>query len=274
MTAAAEPAASPPLEQTRAASSLSLAIDEQTMEIHKPHAAKTWKEFFIELGTIVIGILIALGLEQMVEDFHARSRVAQARENIRSEIADNLGLIVTRDQTNGCISRRLNEVDGLIRALAAGTPSQGPIWIGTPFLAAMANSQYTSATQSGAVSLMPNQEQSGYARIYAQFEQYHQHELAEESAWADLRTLSNHPANSAVLDWQLRSAVQRARTMRFRMESGEYSLRRDTFRLGISPAGFRSFKQQSVCIPLNTPRAEAEEKVGQGSVNRVRFDNP
>ena len=25
------------------------------MEIHKPHAAKTWKEFFIELGTVVIG---------------------------------------------------------------------------------------------------------------------------------------------------------------------------------------------------------------------------
>ena len=24
------------------------------MEFHKPHAAKTWKEFFIELGTIVV----------------------------------------------------------------------------------------------------------------------------------------------------------------------------------------------------------------------------
>lgn len=244
------------------------------MEIHKPHAAKTWKEFCIELGTIVIGILIALGLEQMVEGFHDRSRVAQARENIRSEIADNLGLIASRDRTNGCISRRLDEVDVLIRASAAGALPQGPIWIGTPFLAAMADSQYTSATQSGAVSLMPNQEQSGYARIYAQFEQYHQHELSEEAAWADLRTLSNHPANSPVLDWQLRSAMQRARTMRFRMESGEYSLRRDTSRLGITPNGLRPFKQQSVCVPLDTPRAEAEEKVRDGSVNGVRFDAP
>jgi hypothetical protein len=244
------------------------------MEIHKPHAAKSWKEFFIELGTIVIGILIALGLEQVVEGFHDRSRVAQAWENIRSEIADNLGLIATRNRTNGCISRRLDEVDGLIRASAAGTLTQGPIWIGTPFLAAMADSQYMSAAQSGAVSLMPGQEQSGYARIYAQFEQYHQHELAEESAWADLRTLSNHPGSSAVLDWQLRSAMQRARTMRFRMESGEYSLSRDTSRLGIAPKGFRPFKQQSVCVPLDTSRAEAEEKVRQGSVNDVRFDGP
>ena len=29
---------------------------EPDVDIHKPHAAKTWKEFFIELGTIVTGI--------------------------------------------------------------------------------------------------------------------------------------------------------------------------------------------------------------------------
>jgi hypothetical protein len=244
------------------------------VEIHKPHAAKSWKEFVIELGTIVIGILIALGLEQVVQAIHDRSRVAQARESIRSEIADNLGLMVTRDQTNSCISRRLDEVDGLIRASEAGALPQGPIWIGTPFLAAMADSQYMSENQSGAVSLMPNQEQSGYARVYAQFQQYHQHELTEEAAWADLRTLSNHPANSPVLDWQLRAAMQRARTARFRMETGEYVLRLDTSRLGIMPKGVRVFKQQSVCVPLDTTRAEAEEKVQQGTMNGTRFDGP
>lgn len=245
------------------------------MEIHKPHAAKSWKEFFIEIGTIVIGILIALGLEQTIEALHDRSRVAQARENIRSEIADDLGLMVTRDKINGCISRRLDEVDGLIRASAAGALPQGPLWIGTPFIAAMADSQYMSATQSGAVSLMPSQEQSGYARIYAQFEQYRQHELAEEAAWADLRALSNHPANSPVLDWQLRSAMQRARTARYRMETGEYVLRRDTSRLGIEPQGIRALKQQSVCIPLDTPRAEGQAKVQAGSIiNGIRYDMP
>jgi len=56
------------------------------MEIHKPHAAKTWKEFFIEQGMVITGILIALSLEQAVERAHERSRAAQARENIRTEI--------------------------------------------------------------------------------------------------------------------------------------------------------------------------------------------
>jgi hypothetical protein len=244
------------------------------VEIHKPHAAKSWKEFFIELGTIVVGILIALGLEQMVEGFHDRTRVAQARENIRSEIADDLGRMATRDETNGCISRRLDEVDGLIRASAAGALPQSPIWIGNPFLVAVADSQYISATQSGAVSQMPIQEQSSYARIYAEFQQYHDAETAEQSAWGDLRTLSNHPANSTVLDWQLRSAMQRARTARFHMETGENTLRRDTSRLEITAIGVRSFRQQAVCIPLDTSRAEAEKKILQGGFTGVRFDLP
>ncbi len=33
------------------------------MEIHKPHAAKTWREFAVELATITAGILIALTLD-------------------------------------------------------------------------------------------------------------------------------------------------------------------------------------------------------------------
>ena len=35
----------------------------ESMEIHKPKAAHSVREFLIEIGTIVCGILIALGLE-------------------------------------------------------------------------------------------------------------------------------------------------------------------------------------------------------------------
>jgi hypothetical protein len=244
------------------------------MEIHKPHAAKTWKEFFIELGTIVVGILIALGLEQMVEGLHDRSRVAQARENIRSEIAANIGIFVTRDGTESCVSRRLDEVDGLIHASTAGSLPPGPIWIGHPFLSARADNQYMSATQSGAVALMPSQEQSSYALIYVEFDQYHQAALNEQSAWADLRTLANHPVSSPVLDWQLRSAMQKARTARFQMETAEHQIRTNTARLEIKPSAAPLFRQQSTCIPLNTPRAEAEEKELNGGRSGVRYDIP
>jgi hypothetical protein len=37
------------------------------LDVHSPRgAANTWKEFLIHLGTISIGLLIAIGLEQSV----------------------------------------------------------------------------------------------------------------------------------------------------------------------------------------------------------------
>ena len=43
------------------------------LDIHPPHhAASTWRDFLIHIATIVIGLLIAIGLEQAVEAIHRR----------------------------------------------------------------------------------------------------------------------------------------------------------------------------------------------------------
>ena len=43
------------------------------LDVHPPHSAThTWKDFFIHIATIVIGLLIAVGLEQGVEYMHHR----------------------------------------------------------------------------------------------------------------------------------------------------------------------------------------------------------
>ena len=63
---------------------------DSSMEIHKPHAAKTWKEFFIELGTIVIGILIAIGLEQTIAHYTVQCGFAAYYTNTVTVEADSL----------------------------------------------------------------------------------------------------------------------------------------------------------------------------------------
>jgi hypothetical protein len=40
------------------------------VDIHKPKAAHNGREFAIEIATIICGIVIALGLEQLVEALH------------------------------------------------------------------------------------------------------------------------------------------------------------------------------------------------------------
>jgi hypothetical protein len=60
------------------------------IDIHPPHqAAHSWRDIFVHLATITVGLFIALSLEGCVEWQHHRHLVHEARENIRSEMQDN-----------------------------------------------------------------------------------------------------------------------------------------------------------------------------------------
>jgi hypothetical protein len=244
------------------------------LDLHKPHAAKTWREFFIELGTIVTGILIALALEQAVEWWRDHRHVVDARANIRAEISAHLGLLARRSQTEACVSRRLDEIAGLIAQASTGKQAQAPIWIGHPAIWPMSNGRYQSALQSGSIGLMPGDEQAGYANLYAAFAEYDATEQDEQKAWAELRTLEQQQATTPVSDWQLRSALEQARTARWQMEATAGAVGVSAKRLNIEPNGFVPFKLQSTCIPLHTPRAEALKRVVEGRPLHQVYDEP
>jgi hypothetical protein len=60
------------------------------LDIHPPHeAVHTWKDFFIHIATIVIGLIIAIGLEQTVEYIHHRHQVEQIDEALQKESIEN-----------------------------------------------------------------------------------------------------------------------------------------------------------------------------------------
>ena len=77
------------------------------MDIHKPHAAKSWREFLIEIGTIVIGILIALGLEQAIENYHANQKTEEARQAIAAELRFNIAKAKRVVEMRDCSERQL-----------------------------------------------------------------------------------------------------------------------------------------------------------------------
>jgi len=59
------------------------------MHFHLPKPLHGWREFAGEVGIIVIGVLIALGAEQLVERLHHHSQVHGAIEKLRAEGAIN-----------------------------------------------------------------------------------------------------------------------------------------------------------------------------------------
>ena len=64
------------------------------LDVHPAHhAAQTWRDFFIHIATIVLGLIIAVGLEQTVEYLHHLREAREARENINQEVATNLDIL-------------------------------------------------------------------------------------------------------------------------------------------------------------------------------------
>lgn len=59
------------------------------LEVHAPHESiHTWKDFAIHIATIVIGLLIAVGLEQTVEYFHHQHQAAEFEEHLRADLRE------------------------------------------------------------------------------------------------------------------------------------------------------------------------------------------
>jgi hypothetical protein len=61
------------------------------LDVHAPQATvHTWKDFFIHIAIITIGLLIAVGLEQSVEFFHHRYQREQLEDQMRSVFEANV----------------------------------------------------------------------------------------------------------------------------------------------------------------------------------------
>ena len=137
------------------------------MEIHPPHApAHSFKDFVIQLVTITAGVLIALSIESVREWNHYRTLVAEAREMIQREIADNRreveGVVSGTAKRQGNLANALRLADEL---LAKKTPTVNQIELGFE-LAEVSSASWQSAERTGALAHMDYAEVQKYSRLY------------------------------------------------------------------------------------------------------------
>jgi hypothetical protein len=130
------------------------------MEIHKPKPWHGWREFLKEIGTIVIGVLIALGAEQAVEWVHVQIQVREAREALHDEIARDAMLATEAAEEDLCIDAWFDRV----AAWAKGGPR--PQLQGTTTMLPIYPTTVWDVTKTGAVPHMPLREQLAYAQFY------------------------------------------------------------------------------------------------------------
>ncbi|HEY2710896.1 MAG TPA: hypothetical protein VGI60_00135 [Chthoniobacterales bacterium] len=126
------------------------------------HVTRHWKDFFVQIAAIAIGLLLALALDRIVGYFHERHQLAQARGDLRLEIERNRHAWERNVAEVQRVQKEL-EIDlNLIQALRTNSPATGQLDYSENFYAII-DGPWQAVRQNGSLSLMPNEELQTYA---------------------------------------------------------------------------------------------------------------
>ena len=156
------------------------------MEIHKARPAHSWREFFTELGTIVLGICIALSGEEIISWYHWRGQMREAGTAIASEMTYNLVGAIARIRSLDCGERRLDALS-IILDEAARTGSLPPVGlIGGPVRHQWRSDAWDSVVASQTAAHFPPEKLAALASLYKRVQRAELYATRETEAWSDL----------------------------------------------------------------------------------------
>ena len=134
------------------------------MDIHKPKPWHGGREFLKEFGTIVLGVLVALGAEQTVEWLHRQAEVREARDTLRAEIAQDMGKAHFNQRRETCDRPVLQKW----AAWADGGPRPP---VGSTALVELTSTSW-DVVKAGPVAAMSLKEKLAFAQFYARVADY------------------------------------------------------------------------------------------------------
>jgi hypothetical protein len=137
------------------------------MEIHAPHEpVRSLRDFLYHMLTVVLGILIALALEGLVEWNHHRHVVNETKESLASEIRINQTRLSVGLALAPKAEQRLHAVIQLAetRQTSHNAPSV-PLDLSFGIFP-LNSTSWTTAQFSGALPLMDPPDVQKYARLY------------------------------------------------------------------------------------------------------------
>jgi hypothetical protein len=129
------------------------------LDVHPPeHTPHSWKDFFIHVGTICVGLLIAVGLEQTVEAIHQHRERHELMEQLDAEHRQVLN---NAEDTTASIARGLDwyaaRMEGMEAVLTRQQPYQPPARPAPANANSPHDSVWRAAKASGRTSILPQQ---------------------------------------------------------------------------------------------------------------------
>jgi hypothetical protein len=149
------------------------------IDVHAAHGGiHTWKDFWIHLGTITLGLLIAIGLEQSAEWVHHRYQRHTLEEDLRQEGSSNHdSAVIDVAIYDKIIAWLLQIQQGVDQARATGGrapfvyPDRPDGIPDSPRFAAyhvLESEAWTTAKESSLLVLLRRDEAEIHARVYIQ----------------------------------------------------------------------------------------------------------
>src|SRR5688572_6142552 len=162
-----------------------------------------WNAVAWELAIVVVGVLIALGAQQAVEEFRWRHEVRLTEDALTIEIADSVLHASERQMVSRCLRDRLTHLIGKVSSnegLWSGDPLPLPrvptgVKTTTPATYRTPNRAWNDdvwvATQNGGVfSHMPSERVAAFAKVYARMEGLRKVNEFEHQVFPELLYLS------------------------------------------------------------------------------------
>jgi hypothetical protein len=136
------------------------------VQAQTPGAVNTWRDFFVQLVIVTVGVLIALLLQGLVDWQRGQALVREARANIRQELQDNLREV---DLELAGVAKRAASLDNCLKfaeeLLAKGKTDIKEIDLGQSF-AELSSASWQSAERTGALALMEYRDVQSLSKLY------------------------------------------------------------------------------------------------------------
>ena len=148
---------------------------------HKSDKIKSWSDFLKEVGTIVLGVVIALAADEIVDNWNWQKEVSIVEDSLDDELAGSLFAAQERIKIADCQRRTLDALDDLAdrshgTLMLRNKPvTRNRVW---------ASAAWDAAVASGAIAHMPHDTRNTYSTLFSFVHLFQALNLRQQELWA------------------------------------------------------------------------------------------
>ena len=163
------------------------------MAVRKFSLSERHRKFAREVGSVVLGVLIALGLGEVATEIRWRFDASDARAAMLADFERDAGVMHERQLAKICIDRRLGDVDALVRQARQSGELPLVSTIGRPPTRPLVTAAWDMSVSSGVLPYLSRMDASGFSADFDMIKEMAGDFKTQSALWAKLSALENAP---------------------------------------------------------------------------------